>query len=166
MKDSPSPCIVDANILIDLHGGGLLREFFRLPFRLVAPDVIIAELHDPGGEMPIEHGLESAELAGDQVLEVAALLVHYRSVSTNDLFALVLARTLKATLLTGDRHLARVAALEKVPVHGTLWVLDAMVRLEVIAPSQAAQALQRMLARGSRLPQTECQRRLQKWRKR
>jgi predicted nucleic acid-binding protein len=114
MKDSPSLCIVDANILIDLHGGGLLREFF--------------------------------------------------SVSTNALFALVLARTLKATLLTGDRHLARVAALEGVPVHGTLWVLDEMVRLEVIAPPQAAQALERMLARGSRLPRAECQRRLQQWR--
>jgi len=66
MKDSPSLRIVDANILIDLHGGGLLREFFRLPFRLVAPDVIIAELQDPDGEMLVEHGLESAELAGDK----------------------------------------------------------------------------------------------------
>ena len=36
-----------------------------------------------------------------------------------------------------------------------------MVRLEVIAPPQAAQALERMLARGSRLPRAGCQRRLQ-----
>jgi hypothetical protein len=39
-----------------------------------------------------------------------------------------------------------------------------MVRLEVIAPPQAAQALERMLRRGSRLPQAECQRRIQQWR--
>jgi len=81
----------------------------------------------------------------------------------NDLLALVLARALEATLLTGDRHLRRVAAQEGVDVHGTLWVLDEMVRLEVITPPQATQALERMLAQARRLPRAECQRRLRQW---
>ncbi len=34
MMDSPPLCVVDANILIDLHIGRLLREFFRLPFQV------------------------------------------------------------------------------------------------------------------------------------
>jgi predicted nucleic acid-binding protein len=55
--------------------------------------------------MLVEYGLESGELTGDQVSEVMALLARHRSVSANDLFALVLARVQKATLLTGDRHL-------------------------------------------------------------
>lgn len=76
--DSPPLCVVDANILIDLHIGGLLREFFRLPFRLVAPDVIIAELHDPDGEMLTEHGLQSETLSGAQVQEVASLVARHR----------------------------------------------------------------------------------------
>ena len=101
---------------------------------------------------------------GAQVLEVASLLDRYRSVSTNDLFALVLARTLGATLLTGDRHLAQVASLERVPVHGILWVLDEMVRSAVVTPLRAAQALEQMLTQGSRLPRAECQQRLQRWR--
>jgi predicted nucleic acid-binding protein len=166
MEDSPPLCIVDANILIDLHAGGLLREFFRLPFRLAAPDVIIAELYEPDGEALVEYGLESIELVGEQVLEVAELLRRYRSVSTSDLFALVLARTQKAALLTGDRHLTGVAGREDVATHGTLWVLDEMVRLGVVARGKAAQALERMLERGSRLPQAECQHRLQQWRAR
>jgi hypothetical protein len=91
MKDSPPLCIVDANILIDLHVGGLLQELFCLPFRLAAPDVTIAELEEPDGEMLVGYGLESVELTGDQVLEVMALLPRSRSVSTNDLFSLVLA---------------------------------------------------------------------------
>ena len=163
MPDSPSLCVVDANILIDLHIGGLLRESLRLPFRLVAPDVVIAELHEPDGNVLAAHGLESKELSGAQVLEVASLLGRHRSVSTNDLFALVLARTLGATLLTGDRHLAQVASLERVPVHGILWLLDEMVRLAVVTPFRAAQALEQMLTQGSRLPRTECQQRLQRW---
>jgi len=163
MKDSPPLYIVDTNILIDLHIGGLLRELFRLPLRLAAPDVIVTELLEPDGDTLVEHGLESMELAGEQVLEVTSLLARYRSVSTNDLFALVLARTHKATLLTGDRHLSETADQEGVMVHGTLWLLDEMVRLQVIAPIKAAQALERMLGRGSRLPRTECQKRLREW---
>jgi predicted nucleic acid-binding protein len=166
MQDSPPLCIVDANILIDLHVGGLLQELFRLPFRLAAPDVIIAELDEPDGEALVEYGLESIELVGEQVLEVAELLSRYRSVSTSDLFALVLARTHKATLLTGDRHLTEMATQEGVAVHGILWVLDEMVRLGVVSPVQAAQALRQMLKQGSRLPQTECQKRLRRWRTR
>ena len=164
MMDSPSLCVVDANILIDLHIGGLLREFFRLPFRLVAPDVIIAELHDPDGEMLTEHGLQSETLSGAQVQKVASLVARHRQVSANDLFALVLARTLKAMLLTGDRRLRQIATQQGVVVHGTLWVLDEMVRLKVIAPPQAARGLEQMLAQGRRLPQAECQRRLRQWR--
>jgi predicted nucleic acid-binding protein len=166
MQDSPPLCIVDTNILIDLHVGGLLQELFRLPFRLAAPDVIIAELDEPDGEALVEYGLESIELVGEQVLEVAELLSRYRSVSTSDLFALVLARTHKATLLTGDRHLTEMATQEGVAVHGILWVLDEMVRLGVVSPVQAAQALRQMLKQGSRLPQTECQKRLRRWRTR
>jgi predicted nucleic acid-binding protein len=166
MKDSPLPCIVDANILIDLHVGGLLEELFRLPFRLAAPDVIIAELDEPDGEMLVGYGLESVELTGDQVLEVAALRARYRSVSANDLFALVLAQVQKATLLTGDRHLTGVADQAGVATHGTLWVLDEIVRLGIVARGEAAQALAQMLERGRRLPQTECQQRLRQWRAR
>jgi hypothetical protein len=166
MKGSPPLCIVDANILIDLHVGGLLRELFRLPFRLAAPDVIVAELDEPDGKVLVGYGLESMELAGGQVLEVASLLTRYRAVSTNDLFALVLAQTQKAALLTGDRHLTSVADREGVAAHGTLWVLDEMVRLGVVARGQAAQALEQMLGRGRRLPQAECQQRLRQWRAR
>lgn len=51
-------------------------------------------------------------------------------------------------------------------VHGTLWVPDAMVRLGLVSPVPAAQALEQMLERGSRLPQTERQKRLRQWRAR
>jgi hypothetical protein len=163
MTDSPPLCIVDANILIDLHVGELLREFFRLPFRLAAPDVIIAELDEPDGEMLVGYGLESVELTGDQVLEVVALRARYRSVSANDLFALILARVEKATLLTGDRHLTEAAGQEGLTAHGTLWVLDEMIRLGAVARGKAAQALEQMLGRGRRLPQAECQKRLRQW---
>jgi hypothetical protein len=65
----------------------------------------------------------------------------------------------RSQLLTGDRHLTEAADREGVTAHGTLWLLDEMVRLMVVAPVQAAQALERMLERGSRLARVECQKR-------
>ncbi|HEY77354.1 MAG TPA: DUF3368 domain-containing protein [Thermoflexia bacterium] len=161
--DSPSLCVVDANILIDLHVGGVLREAFSLSIRLVAPDVVIGELEVPDGERLLEYGLESQMLSGEQVQEVVRLRARYRAVSANDLSALVLARALQAPLLTGDRHLREAARQEGVAVHGTLWLLDEMVRCGVIVPPRAAEALERMLNRGSRLPWAECQRRTRRW---
>ena len=131
MMDFPPLCVVDANILIDLHIGGLLREFFHVPFRLVAPDVIIAELHDPDGEMLTEHGLQSETLSGAQVQEVASLVACHRRVSANDLFALVLARTLKAMLLTGDRRLRQIADQQGVLNDGGLRGVDSGQNLDI-----------------------------------
>ena len=93
--------------------GGLLRQSCRLPFRIVAPDVIVAELREPDGNSLVEYGLLIQELSGAQVQEVIPLVARYRRVSANDLFALILARALRATLLTGDRHLREVAEQER-----------------------------------------------------
>lgn len=163
--DSPSVYVVDANILIDLYIGGLLREVFRLPIQLVTPDVIIAELQEPAGELLLEYGLQSRELSGDQVLEVLSLVARYRQVSTNDLFALVLARALQGTLLTGDRRLGGVAEQEGVLRHGTLWILDEMVEHSIVTSLQAARGLERMLSHRRRLPASECQKQLNRWRR-
>ncbi len=162
--DSPSLCVVDANILIDLHVGGMLREAFSLSMQPVAPDVVIGELEVSDGKRLLEYGLGSRTLSGEQVQEVVRLRARYRAVSANDLFALVLARALHVPLLTGDRHLRKAAKRESVIVHGTLWLLDEMVRGRVITPLRAAQALEQMLGHGRRLPLTECQRRIERWR--
>ena len=163
MAVSPSTCVPDSSLLIDLHAGGILREFFTLPYRFIAPDVIIEELQEPDGTELLGHGLHRAELAGDQVREVSELRVRYPRPSVNDLFALVLARHLGAILLTSDGSLRQAASQENVLVHGTLWVLDEMVRQEIMPAVHLADSLRLMLARGRRLPQDECERRLKQW---
>ncbi|MBC7083046.1 MAG: hypothetical protein H5T95_06085 [Firmicutes bacterium] len=160
--------VTDANIWIDLHAGGLARRVFDLPARFAAPDVIVQELLVPDGAELIGYGLASCELSGSEVRFVSQLRCRerYRAVSTNDLFALVLAMRLKAPLLTGDNHLRRAAEEHGVTVHGVLWLLDEMVRLQAIDMGTAATALGMMLVAGSRLPQQECAARLARWRSR
>jgi len=156
--------VTDANIWIDLHTGELINEGFRLPLWLVAPDVIIAELKRPEGQALVSLGLQKEELSGKEVLQVAGLAARYPAPSRVDLFALVLAKVRGGVLLTGDAHLRKVAEKEKVPVHGTLWILDELVQKRIVTPRKAAQALEKMRAKGSRLPRAECEQRLKRWR--
>ena len=163
MRDFRSLCVVDANVLIDLHVGQLLANVSYLPCRVLVPDVVAAELIEPDGTRLAELGLEVHELSGDQVIEVMRLRAKYNQVSTNDLFALVLSKALVATLLTGDRHLRQVADQEGVAVHGTLWVLDELVRMQIINPTRAIAALKRMLGQRRRLPLAQCEQRFRLW---
>ncbi|WP_221038674.1 DUF3368 domain-containing protein [Gelria sp. Kuro-4] len=48
-------------------------------------------------------------------------------------------------------------------MHGTLWILEEPVRQRIVTPPKAARALEKMRAKGSRLPRAECERRLRKW---
>jgi predicted nucleic acid-binding protein len=160
---SRSPCVTDTNVWIDLDIAGLTDLIFRLPLNLQAPDVIVAELERPDGETLAGRGLQVRELTGSQVLEVARLACRYLRPSRSDLFALVLARSQGATLLTGDRHLRSAAESEGVKVHGTIWLIDEMVRAGLLEQREAAARLLRMIQAGRRLPSEEVKRRLWIW---
>ncbi|MBA3945082.1 MAG: hypothetical protein H0X37_11035 [Herpetosiphonaceae bacterium] len=99
------------------------------------------------------------------MLQVQELRIRYRRLSVNDLFALVLAQSLGALLLTGDEHLRKAATQEQINTHGTLWLLDEIVRLEIISTLQAVDALQRMLDGRRRLPLAASEMRLRVWRR-
>lgn len=164
MVSIPQPCVVDANVLIDLYLSELLQELFHLSLDLVAPpDVVIAELLQPDAEEVLTYGLRQEGLSGQQVEEVASLRAQYRRLSASDLSAFVLARSLNGTLLTNEGPLRRLAQQEGLPVRGTLWLLDRMVESDVILPGRAAEALKRMLSCGSRFPRAECKKRFQWW---
>ncbi len=62
--DFPPVWVVDANILIDLHRGGVIEHVFRLGVRLVAPDVIVGELLEPDGAAAYSTVTDLARLRG------------------------------------------------------------------------------------------------------
>jgi predicted nucleic acid-binding protein len=156
--------VADSSVLIDLHIGQILRTALRLPFDIITVDAVIGELAEPDGASLQAQGLRVIELSGEQVLEVERLSQRYRRPSTTDLFALVLARSVRGTLLTGDRHLREAAEADGVDVHGTLWLLDEMVGSGALSPTEAGDALERMVAQGRRLPEREVAARLRRWR--
>lgn len=144
-------CVTDTNIWIDLQRGGLIERAFELQLELIAPDVIIAELQIPSGNLLVGFGLQIQELSGLQVLMVLDLAERYLRPSREDLFALVLAKEIDAILLTGDRNLRDAAQEEGVKVHGTIWLLDLMVKQGIIDERKRAASLKSMAKSGSRL---------------
>jgi hypothetical protein len=158
-----SVLVSDTNIWVDLENGGILVEVFKLPYQFIIPDLAITELIRPSWETLIVLGVDVHELIADQVLELVQLQQQYRALSSIDLAAFLLAKSLCATLLTGESQLNKLANAYRLSVHGVLWLLDELVKFQILKPGQAAIALRRMLVQGARLPAEESSKRLAIW---
>lgn len=152
--------ISDANILIDLEEAQLTALLFQLPFRVMAPDLLFFdELAEQHGRLT-EMGLELGELQPAAISETEFLVDRYPKPSRYDCLALALAKQERCPLVTGDRHLREAAILEKVPVVGTLWLVELMISHGLIGIAQARDAYKRMRISGRRLPWQEAEHRL------
>jgi hypothetical protein len=145
--------VTDANIIIDLAAGGLLQDMFRLPgWEFCVPDTLyVEELAAHHATLPAL-GLKVLPQSAEAVAHVMELRQKYRRPSVNDLFALVLARDLHCALLSGDAPLRSAAVAEHVEVHGTPWLVEALVTHGVIPAARMAEAYEAMRRDGSRLP--------------
>lgn len=154
--------ISDANIIIDMKAGGLLRTMFRFDVTFAVPDVLFEEeLRAEDPELP-SLGLELLELNGETVAYADGLIAKYRRLgaSINDLLALALAWQEKCPLLTGDLRLRTAAQEQGVDMHGTLWLIEQMVMGRAITAKQAEAAYGKMREAGRRLPWDEVERQL------
>ena len=159
----PSVLVTDTNIWIDLENGKILADAFRLPYQFFTTDFAVEEFIRLGWARLHDLGLQTHGLEPEYMFELDRLKQIHRQLSTIDLAALLLARALDASLVTGDRRLNELAKAKGVPVHGVLWILDEMVIHYVLTENQAAIALRKMLDQGARLPNSECQKRFDRW---
>jgi hypothetical protein len=157
--------VTDANVIIDLDAGGLLEEIFRLPeIEFCTPDVLyLEELAQHYGVLP-GLGLRVLSQAAEAVEYVAQLRFRYLRPSTNDLFALAMARNLACALLSGDRALRTAAEIEGVEVHGTLWLVDRLLQARIVSLDRVVAAYDAMKRDGSRLPWDEVEAQIVRWR--
>lgn len=156
--------VTDANIIIDLAAGGLLEEMFRLPaWEFCVPDTLyVEELAEHYGVLP-GLGLKVLTQPPEAVDYVSQLRLRYRGPSINDLFALALAKNLGCVLLSGDGPLRTAANAEGVELHGTLWLVEALLNGRVISVERVAAAYEAMRLDGSRLPWEEAQDQVRRW---
>ena len=159
----PSLLVTDTNIWIDLKNGNVLELVFDLPFHYITSVFAGEEIPREEWELLISLGVEAHALTSEQISEVFQLRQDNHSVSPTDLSSFVLARDLSAILLNSDGPLRRLAENYGIEVHGVLWLLDELVEYQILPASQAASVLIRMRAKGARLPEEECKKRLRAW---
>jgi len=131
----------------------------------MAPDMVIAELLLPSWNL-LGLGLIEKSLSGLEMLEAEKLEKKYSQPGRIDLISLFLAIREKAILLTGDEALRVAAQKEGANVHGTLWLLDAMVENGAISKAEGYRSLELMINAGRRLPKNEVILRMNLWRSR
>lgn len=159
--------ISDANIIIDMNTGGLLRLMFRFDATFAVPDVLFEEELRADHPELLRLGLKRLELSEGTVVYAARLVEKYRGLGASiiDLLALALARQEECPLLTGDGRLRTAGQTEGIDVHGTLWLIEQMVRARTITVRQAEAGYARMREAGRRLPWDEVDQQLRGFRK-
>lgn len=102
-------------------------------------------------------------MSGELINEAYTLRQRFPKTSVNDLLALVLAKYEQCPLLTSDKTLREVSEKLNTEAHGTLWLVEKMIRSQKITPELAHVSFQRMRKAGSRLPWGEVEKLLMEW---
>jgi hypothetical protein len=167
MRGSKSQLVADTSALIGIRPGPLLVRALHLPYEWLIPDVVDGELKSPTS-LQIKNtlracGCQTRPLNSRQVRRGEHLITLYPRASRIDIFALVMAHSLGAILLTGDNALRAAAVQEGVVVHGLIWLLDELVDGGALPPLVAVAELRQIVATGTWLPKDEVSERLRRW---
>ncbi|MGI8603078.1 MAG: hypothetical protein ACR2OZ_08760 [Verrucomicrobiales bacterium] len=158
--------IHDASVLIDLHRCRLLEIWLAGGVEAYTTDLVMLEMGQSIPALVTRGLLHVCHLTAAELIELTAFQARQpRSLSFEDCSVLSLAIQMEAALLTGDADLRRAAENENVEVHGLLWVLDELVDGSQLSSVRAAAILQELLkSPRARLPEEECNSRLERWR--
>ena len=155
----------DANVLIDLKEGDLLRPLFDGPWQVVTPNALFhRELAAQHPELP-DMGLQLLDVSGEWVLCSVQWAETYRQTSAMDRLCLALALQEECPIVTGDARLKKAAQAEGCRTFGTIWIVEQLTDNGLISITSAFSAYDAMEAAGSRLPFSDARRRLRAIRK-
>ena len=160
--------VCDANIFIDLLQSGLLSKFLNLEYENYAPPDVIEEVHEADRNFLVD-AVNSNRITVPSIEDltpIVELKQRHPSLSFQDCACLFLAKDLSAMILTGERPLRNITIYTYgLEVHGTLFILDELVKSVQLTPHQARDKLAKLIITGTYLPKTDCQKRLRAWRR-
>ncbi len=147
--------ISDANVIIDIECCGLTIQMLSLPYQFLLPDILFQEElqhHHPG---LLDKGFVEMSLNPESLSNSIELGKKYTKPSRYDCLALAAAIQEECPLLTGDKNLRKAAKQEEIEFKGTLWIMEELFISKLISLDQTIQAFEVMKEAGSRLPQGE-----------
>jgi rRNA maturation endonuclease Nob1 len=83
--------------------------------------------------------------------------------SESDKSVFCLAIQLDAFILTGDGVVRKISGVQKIEVHGMLWLFDRFIENKLVTKKVASAHLKQLMGYNSRLPKQDCEKRLAEW---
>ena len=140
---TPPSYVLDTNTILDLYFGEILHEIFELPCTFIVTDLLTIELRDPPFHTLSELGLRVESLNPDEVGEIIEIMAEYPKPSHQDISVMLLARSRRTILITGDVDLRHVAMVKDVDCYGTCWLIDYLTNQHIITFTEAIEAYER-----------------------
>ena len=153
----------DASVLIDLLDMDLFTSYLELNWEMITSDLIVEELIGDARFIRVRALLGESKLK-IEVLDslalpfVAAMSNDHPALSLEDCSVWFLAKQKNAVLLTTDQRLRRQAKSDGVEVHGSLFVVQALLKHGIINQVMARQALRKLADTNPRAPLSEIDR--------
>jgi len=144
--------IGDSNIFIDMEVANLTSQMFALPYQFATPDILFYDELEEDHPNLLDMDLQILPLSPDTVRYTESIVPKYPKASRNDLFALALAWQEACPLLTGDGALRKAGKNEKIQIYGTIWIMDELIKHDIITKDEAMEAYDIMKSNKRRLP--------------
>lgn len=164
----PKVALNDTNILIDFYEIGLLDALMEIDLEMHTTDFVVAELVveeqlDWLEELIANEKLIVNNFSGKELSKIFEKENENFGLSLTDCSAWQWAADNGGILLTGDAQLRRTAIKSGVEVHGSIWLLDELLRQGILTHKQACQAIKKLKGKNRRLPKKEIAQREKIW---
>lgn len=160
--------VTDTNVFFDMMSIEVLPDFFGLDYEICTTDFVVNEIIRIDQAEQIQNFIRSKQLTvykltSDEIEEVVNLKTKRNLRRITDKSVLWKALQLKCRLVTGDKNLRSEAEEQGLEVNGSLWVIKTLVETKIIAPTFAAELLEKLKTVNDSLPKEEIEKMIKKY---
>jgi predicted nucleic acid-binding protein len=159
--------ITDTNVLFDVIKIGALPEFFSLDFDICTTVFVIDEIKSSPQREQVETFIRSKqftvfEFTGEDIEDIINFETGRDLKRFTDKSVIWKSLELKCPMLTGDKKMREVAEKLGLEVYGSIWVIDELIRSDLISSDKAIVLFEQLLVTNSWLPRNEIEKRINK----
>lgn len=139
--------VKDANVFIDMELMGVFELWVQLGRQTLTSSLVALELEAGNHREALAYIATKHITVVDPSLDAVDALHHSeKGISPEDASVLLIAIKHDAMLLTGDKTLRTIAEIRHVECHGSIWILDQLVRHQKLPGKVAAEKLRALMS--------------------
>lgn len=163
MPGSQHPYATDANVLFDVHRGGVLTVTLRA-IDCRVPDFVLDECEEPTRRQVLAAGAREETFSSAEVRELMEIRRDHGELSLADASVFLVARRCDGVVLTRDEPLETLASEKGMTVIDTVDLLDLLSGQRHLSRARAVEAVERMIERDRPLSTDKAHRFIERWR--